>query len=76
MSAFPPSGCRPSSRPARRRLEPWTIHIGDTAPKAAGVIHTDFEKGFIKAEVVSFEDLMATGSVVAARAAGKARMEG
>jgi GTP-binding protein YchF len=54
----------------------WTIHIGDTAPKAAGVIHTDFEKGFIKAEVVSFEDLMATKSVVAARAAGRARMEG
>ena len=45
----------------------WTIHIGDTAPKAAGVIHTDFEKGFIKAEVVGFEDLIATGSVVAAR---------
>jgi ribosome-binding ATPase len=54
----------------------WTIHIGDTAPKAAGVIHTDFEKGFIKAEVVSFEDLMETKTVVAARAAGKARMEG
>jgi ribosome-binding ATPase len=54
----------------------WTIHIGDTAPKAAGVIHTDFEKGFIKAEVVSFEDLLAMGSVPAARAAGRARMEG
>jgi GTP-binding protein YchF len=54
----------------------WTIHIGDTAPRAAGVIHTDFEKGFIKAEVVGFDDLMATGSVVAARAAGRARMEG
>ncbi len=54
----------------------WTIHIGDTAPKAAGVIHTDFEKGFIKAEVVGFEDLIECGSVVAARAAGKARMEG
>jgi ribosome-binding ATPase YchF (GTP1/OBG family) len=54
----------------------WTIHIGDTAPKAAGVIHTDFEKGFIKAEVVSFADLIETGSVTAARAAGKARMEG
>ena len=54
----------------------WTIHVGDTAPKAAGVIHTDFEKGFIKAEVVSFDDLIATGSVVAARAAGRARMEG
>jgi GTP-binding protein YchF len=54
----------------------WTIHSGDTAPKAAGVIHTDFEKGFIKAEVVGFDDLMAAGSVVAARAAGRARMEG
>ncbi len=54
----------------------WTIHRGDTAPKAAGVIHTDFEKGFIKAEVVSFDDLMEAKSVVAARAAGKARMEG
>jgi hypothetical protein len=54
----------------------WTIHAGDTAPKAAGVIHTDFEKGFIKAEVISFEDLMEAGSVVAARAAGKARLEG
>ncbi|HVA06957.1 MAG TPA: redox-regulated ATPase YchF [Acidimicrobiales bacterium] len=54
----------------------WTIHVGDTAPKAAGVIHTDFEKGFIKAEVVSFSDLTDAGSVAAARAAGKARMEG
>jgi ribosome-binding ATPase len=54
----------------------WTIHIGDTAPKAAGVIHTDFERGFIKAEVISFDDLMQTGSVAAARSAGKARMEG
>jgi ribosome-binding ATPase len=54
----------------------WTIHIGDTAPKAAGVIHTDFERGFIKAEVVSFEDLTEAGSIVAARNAGKARIEG
>ncbi|HEY1829008.1 MAG TPA: redox-regulated ATPase YchF [Acidimicrobiales bacterium] len=54
----------------------WTIHAGDTAPRAAGVIHTDFEKGFIKAEVISFDDLMEAGSVAAARAAGKARMEG
>jgi hypothetical protein len=54
----------------------WTIHAGDTAPKAAGVIHTDFEKGFIKAEVIGFDDLLEAGSVVAARAAGKARMEG
>jgi len=54
----------------------WVIHHGDTAPKAAGVIHTDFEKGFIKAEVVSFDDLMAAGSMAAAKAAGKVRMEG
>jgi GTP-binding protein YchF len=54
----------------------WTIHKGDTAPEAAGVIHTDFQKGFIKAEVISFEDLVAAGSVAEARSRGKARMEG
>ncbi|MEO9330334.1 redox-regulated ATPase YchF [Gordonia aurantiaca] len=54
----------------------WTIHRGDTAPKAAGVIHTDFEKGFIKAEIVSFDDLDEAGSMAAAKAAGKVRMEG
>jgi GTP-binding protein YchF len=54
----------------------WTIHQGWTAPQAAGVIHTDFQKGFIKAEVIGFEDLVAAGSVAAARAAGKARIEG
>lgn len=54
----------------------WTIKKGATAPEAAGVIHTDFQKGFIKAEVISYEDLVETGSVAEARAAGKARMEG
>jgi GTP-binding protein YchF len=54
----------------------WTIHQGDTAPKAAGVIHTDFEKGFIKAEIVSYDDLIGAGSMAAAKAAGKVRMEG
>jgi ribosome-binding ATPase len=54
----------------------WTIRAGATAPEAAGVIHTDFQKKFIKAEVVSFGDLMAAGSVAAARAAGKVRIEG
>ncbi len=54
----------------------WTIHIGDTAPQAAGTIHTDFERGFIKAEVVGFDDLVEAGSVAAVRAAGKARVEG
>jgi GTP-binding protein YchF len=54
----------------------WTIRKGATAPEAAGVIHTDFQRGFIKAEVVSFDDLVAAGSLAAARAAGKARIEG
>jgi ribosome-binding ATPase len=54
----------------------WTIHKGWTAPQAAGVIHTDFQKGFIKAEVFSFDDLIAAGSIVEARAKGKARIEG
>ncbi|MBV9207375.1 MAG: redox-regulated ATPase YchF [Actinobacteria bacterium] len=54
----------------------WEIRAGATAPEAAGVIHSDFRRGFIKAEVVSFDDLMAAGSLQAARAAGKARIEG
>lgn len=54
----------------------WTIHKGDTAPKAAGVIHTDFEKGFIKAEIVSYQDLVEAGSMTEAKAKGKVRMEG
>ncbi len=54
----------------------WTIRKGATAPEAAGVIHTDFQRGFIKAEIVSFADLVECGSVVEARARGKARIEG
>jgi GTP-binding protein YchF len=54
----------------------WTIHKGDTAPMAAGVIHTDFQKGFIKAEIVSFTDLIECGSMADAKAKGKVRMEG
>src|SRR5690606_6155650 len=54
----------------------WTIPVGATAPEAAGVIHSDFQRGFIKAEVVSYDDLVAAGSMAAARAAGKVRMEG
>ena len=54
----------------------WTIHQGWTAPQAAGVIHTDFQRGFIKAEVISFDDLVAAGSMAAAKAAGKVRIEG
>jgi GTP-binding protein YchF len=54
----------------------WTIRRGDTAPEAAGVIHTDFQRGFIKAEIVSYDDLVAAGSMAAAKAAGKVRIEG
>ena len=54
----------------------WTIPAGATAPEAAGVIHSDFQRHFIKAEIVSFEDLIEVGSVAAARAVGKARIEG
>lgn len=59
-----------------KEVRAWTIHKGDTAPIAAGVIHTDFQKGFIKAEIVSFDDLIAAGSMAEAKSKGKVRMEG
>ncbi len=59
-----------------KEVRAWTIHRGDTAPKAAGVIHTDFEKGFIRAEVISFEDFVRYGGEQGAREAGKMRLEG
>lgn len=59
-----------------KEVRAWTIEQGDTAPQAAGVIHTDFERGFIAAQVVSFADLIAAGSEAAAKAAGKMRTEG
>ncbi len=59
-----------------KEVRAWTIHIGDTAPQAAGVIHSDFERGFIKAETVSYDDLVQCGSVAAAREKGLYRMEG
>jgi GTP-binding protein YchF len=59
-----------------KEVRAWTIKRGWKAPQAAGVIHTDFEKGFIKAEIVSYEDLARLGSVAAAREAGKYRLEG
>lgn len=54
----------------------WTIKIGTKAPQAAGKIHTDFERGFIKAEVVNYKDLLEQGSLAAAREKGLVRMEG
>ena len=59
-----------------KEVRAWTIHRGDTAPQAAGVIHSDFERGFIKAETVAYDDLVACGSVAAARDKGLYRMEG
>jgi ribosome-binding ATPase YchF (GTP1/OBG family) len=59
-----------------KEVRAWTIHAGDTAPKAAGVIHSDFERGFIKAETVAYTDLVQCGSVAAAREKGLYRMEG
>ena len=54
----------------------WTVHVGATAPNAAGEIHTDFEKGFIRAETIAFDDFVALGGESKAREAGKLRAEG
>ncbi|MGE0358307.1 MAG: redox-regulated ATPase YchF [Burkholderiales bacterium] len=59
-----------------KEVRAWTIHKGDTAPQAAGVIHTDFEKGFIRAEVIAYEDFVALGGEKGAKEAGKMRLEG
>jgi GTP-binding protein YchF len=69
-------GLRTYLTAGEKETRAWTIHAGDTAPQAAGVIHTDFEKGFIKAETVSYDDLMATGSMTAAKEKGLVRQEG
>ncbi|MDA8595453.1 redox-regulated ATPase YchF [Flavobacteriaceae bacterium] len=60
----------------KKEVRAWTIHIGDTAPQAAGVIHTDFEKGFIRAEVIKYEDFVALGSEAKVKEAGKLSVEG
>ena len=59
-----------------QEVRAWTITNGTKAPQAAGKIHTDFEKGFIRAEIVSFDDLMACGSMAAAKEKGLVRLEG
>jgi len=69
-------GLRTYFTAGEKEVRAWTIHIGDTAPKAAGVIHSDFERGFIKAETVAYDDLVNCGSVAAAREKGLYRMEG
>jgi len=69
-------GLRTYFTAGEKEVRAWTIHVGDTAPKAAGVIHSDFERGFIKAETVAYDDLVKCGSVAAAREKGLYRMEG
>src|SRR6187551_2888466 len=69
-------GLRTYFTAGEKEVRAWTIHAGDTAPKAAGVIHSDFERGFIKAETVAYNDLINCGSVAAAREKGLYRMEG
>jgi len=69
-------GLRTYFTAGEKEVRAWTIHAGDTAPKAAGVIHTDFERGFIKAETVAYDDLIRCGSIAAAREKGLYRMEG
>jgi hypothetical protein len=69
-------GLRTYFTAGEKEVRAWTIHAGDTAPKAAGVIHSDFERGFIKAETVAYEDLVKCGSVAVAREKGLYRMEG
>jgi GTP-binding protein YchF len=59
-----------------KEVRAWTIHIGDTAPQAAGVIHTDFERGFIRAQTIAFDDFIACGGEQGAKDAGKMRAEG
>ena len=59
-----------------KEVRAWTVRVGSTAPQAAGVIHTDFEKGFIRAEVVAYEDYVANNGENGAKDAGKWRLEG
>jgi ribosome-binding ATPase len=69
-------GLRTFFTAGEKEVRAWTIHAGDTAPTAAGVIHSDFERGFIKAETVAYDDLIRCGSIAAAREKGLYRMEG
>jgi ribosome-binding ATPase YchF (GTP1/OBG family) len=69
-------GLRTYLTTGEKETRAWTIHAGDKAPQAAGVIHSDFERGFIAAEVISYDELVALGSFARAREAGKLRIEG
>jgi len=69
-------GLRTYFTAGEKEVRAWTIHAGDTAPKAAGVIHSDFERGFIAAETVHYDDLVSLGSFAKVREAGRLRIEG
>ena len=75
-SAYDTLGLQSYLTAGEKEVRAWTIHQGDTAPQAAGVIHGDFERGFIAAEIVDYDDLIANGSMSVAKAAGKVRTEG
>jgi GTP-binding protein YchF len=75
-STYDVLGLRTYFTAGEKEVRAWTIHVGDTAPQAAGVIHTDFERGFIKAETVAYQDLIDCGSTAVAREKGLYRMEG
>jgi ribosome-binding ATPase YchF (GTP1/OBG family) len=69
-------GLRTFFTASEKEVRAWTFHVGDTAPVAAGTIHTDFERGFIKAETISYDDLVSAGSMAGARERGLLRQEG
>jgi hypothetical protein len=75
-AAFALLGLQTYFTAGEKEVRAWTIHVGDTAPQAAGVIHTDFERGFIRAEVIAFDDYLSCKGEAGAREAGKMRLEG
>ena len=75
-SAYNTLGLQSYMTAGPKEVRAWTIHKGWTAPQAAGVIHTDFERGFIAAQVIDYNDLVECGSEQAAKQAGKVRTEG
>ena len=75
-AAFKLLGLQTFFTAGEKEVRAWTIHVGDTAPQAAGVIHTDFERGFIRAEVIAYTDFVACGGEAGAKEKGKMRLEG
>jgi len=75
-AAFKLLGLQTYFTAGEKEVRAWTIHVGDTAPQAAGVIHTDFEKGFIRAQTIAFDDFIAFKGEQGAKDAGKMRSEG